>query len=96
MLKNPEVQARAHAELDFIIGKEQLPTFSDMHSLPYIMIIVKEAFFWESVSPPAFPHQIREDYQHKGYHIPKGSIIIADPWCVCKRMLTHRLDADWH
>lgn len=45
MLKNPEVQARAHAELDFIIGKEQLPTFSDMHSLPYIMIIVKEAFF---------------------------------------------------
>jgi len=42
MVSNPEVQAKAQAELDTILGKNVLPTFEDEASLPYITAIVKE------------------------------------------------------
>jgi cytochrome P450 len=32
----PEVQRRAQAELDVVIGRERLPTFDDRPRLPYI------------------------------------------------------------
>ncbi len=49
MSLHPEVQARAQADLDRIVG-DRLPTIEDMSSLPYIMAIVKETLRW---SPPA-------------------------------------------
>ena len=42
MTLHPEVQAKAHAELDRVVGKNTLPTFADEPSLPYIGAILKE------------------------------------------------------
>jgi len=42
MLVFPEVQRRAQDELDRVVGRARLPTFSDMKHLPYIQAIVKE------------------------------------------------------
>jgi cytochrome P450 len=42
MTLHPDIQAKAHAELDCVIGKHTLPTFADEPSLPYIGAIVKE------------------------------------------------------
>jgi hypothetical protein len=39
---HPEVQSRAHAELDSVIGREYWPTAEDEQSLPYIRAIIKE------------------------------------------------------
>ncbi|KAH8981861.1 cytochrome P450 [Lactarius akahatsu] len=36
MLAYPEVQTRAHAELDEVVGSARPPTFADLPSLPYI------------------------------------------------------------
>lgn len=83
MLAYPEVQARAHAEIDSVIGKGQLPTFADRDSLPYITAIVKETIRWQPVAPLAVPRQLRESDEYKGYYIPKGSIIFPNSWCVC-------------
>ena len=79
-LLHPEVQAKAHAELDSVLGKGHLPTFADQESLPYVMAVVKETFRWETVSPLAVPRQVRQDDEYKGYHIPKGSIILQNSW----------------
>lgn len=38
----PEVYAQGQAEIDRVVGRERLPTFEDMSSLPYITAIVKE------------------------------------------------------
>ncbi|KAF7973518.1 hypothetical protein HWV62_14936 [Athelia sp. TMB] len=81
-LLHPEVQAKAHAELDSVLGKGHLPTFADQESLPYVMAVVKETFRWETVSPLAVPRQVRQDDEYKGYHIPKGSIILQNSWAV--------------
>lgn len=32
----PEVQLRAQAEIDAVVGNDRLPTFSDRESLPYV------------------------------------------------------------
>ena len=38
----PEVQARAHAELDNVIGRDNCPSAEDEQRLPYIRAIIKE------------------------------------------------------
>jgi cytochrome P450 len=38
----PEVQARAHAEFDNVIGRDYWPSAEDEQRLPYIRAIIKE------------------------------------------------------
>ena len=40
----PEVQARAQAELDAVVGPDRLPDLADRKNLPYIERIVQETF----------------------------------------------------
>ena len=44
MLLYPDVQRRAHEELDRVLGREptRLPDFGDVDSLPYITAMAKE------------------------------------------------------
>ena len=51
MGRYPEVQAKAQAQLDEVVGEGRLPEFSDISRLPYIQAIVKELFRWQPVSP---------------------------------------------
>lgn len=48
---SPDVQEKAHAELDTVIGEGRLPGFSDQPRLPYINAIVTEVLRWNSVAP---------------------------------------------
>ncbi|KAF7981481.1 hypothetical protein HWV62_33529 [Athelia sp. TMB] len=82
MFMHPEVQAKAQAELDAVIGRAQLPTFADRESLPYVMAIVKETLRWEGVASIAVPRQLRKDDHYKGYFVPKGSIILPNSWAI--------------
>ena len=50
MILFPEVQKKAQAELDAIIGPERLPTLSDRQSLPYMEALVKEIHRWHPVA----------------------------------------------
>ena len=42
MIAHPEIQKRAQAELDAVVGRFRPPTCSDAPSLPYIQAMVKE------------------------------------------------------
>lgn len=42
----PEVQAKAQAELDRVIGRDRLPTLEDRKDLPYIDCMVWECVRW--------------------------------------------------
>lgn len=48
----PEVQSRAHQELDSVIGSARLPEFQDKNALPYISAIVKEVLSRTSRTTP--------------------------------------------
>ena len=59
----PEVQKRAQAQIDAVVGTDKLPTFDDLQRLPYVKAIVKEIGRWHSATPlgtqPHF-HQVLE------------------------------------
>jgi hypothetical protein len=80
MLAYPETQARAHAELDAVIGRTRLPTFADYPHLPYIRAMVKELLRWRPLGPIITPHRATEDDWYEGMFIPKGTICLANAW----------------
>jgi cytochrome P450 len=47
----PEVQRKAQAEIDQIVGNSRLPDFSDEGALPYVEAVLKEALRWHPVTP---------------------------------------------
>lgn len=51
MAMHPDVQQKAQAEIDAVVGLNRLPEFSDRDSLPYINAIVKETFRWQNIIP---------------------------------------------
>ncbi|KAF8891878.1 cytochrome P450 [Infundibulicybe gibba] len=51
MLHYPEVQSRAQAELESVIGKSRLPDFGDKASLPYLSAVLSETLRWHPIAP---------------------------------------------
>jgi len=76
----PEVQARAQAEIDAVVGNDRLPCFADREHLPYIQALTLEALRWHSVVPNGVPHRVTEDNIFNGYFIPKGALVMANLW----------------
>ncbi|KAI0683656.1 cytochrome P450 [Cerioporus squamosus] len=79
MASYPEVQARAHAELDEVIGPHRLPTLGDKPDLPYLCAIVKECLRWRPVPPLGFLHASVDEDEYKGFRIPAGSAVVNVP-----------------
>ena len=80
MIAHPEVQRRAQAELDTVVGRSRTPTFSDAPNLPYIHAIVKEVLRWRPVPALALPHTSTEDDWYEGMFIPKGTLCLTNLW----------------
>lgn len=53
MVLYPDVQARAQAEIDSVIGEglPRLPHWEDQSSLPYVDAILKETLRWHPAVP---------------------------------------------
>ena len=82
MALNPDVQKKAQAELDVVVGTSRLPQFSDSKSLPYVNALVREVLRWHIVAPIGVPHRSMNDDEYNGYFIPSGSIVIVNAWYV--------------
>jgi cytochrome P450 len=80
MLAYPETQARAHAELDAVVGRARPPNFADYPHLPYIRAMVKEVLRWRPIGPLGVAHRSTEDDWYEGMFIPKGTICIPNAW----------------
>jgi len=46
-----DVQKKAQAELDPVIGRNRLPDLDDLYSLPFVNAVVKETLRWQPVTP---------------------------------------------
>lgn len=80
LLLHPDIQAKAQAEIDAVIGPNRLPDFEDKPKLPYLNAMLKETLRWEPVTPMGMPHMSTEDDIYQGYFIPKGSIVTGNTW----------------
>ncbi|KAG1804990.1 cytochrome P450 [Suillus plorans] len=82
MLQNPEVQARAQAEIDSVVGSVRLPNFEDRASLPYVEAVLREVLRWHPAVPLSIPHAATNDDVYNGYFIPQGATIITNTWAI--------------
>ncbi|ETN38728.1 uncharacterized protein HMPREF1541_06766 [Cyphellophora europaea CBS 101466] len=88
----PEVQKKAQAEIDAVVGNERSPNWDDIDAerLPYITAIVKETLRWRTVTILAgIPHANTQDFDYKGYHFPAGTNVTANIWAM------HRNERDF-
>ncbi|KAK7692833.1 hypothetical protein QCA50_004468 [Cerrena zonata] len=77
MAYHPEIQAKAHQELDQVVG-QRLPTLEDYDHLPYIQAIAREVHRFYPAVPMGLPHESTSDETVGGYFIPKGSTIFMN------------------
>ncbi len=93
MVLHPEVQGKAQAELDIVVGPNRLPTFDDRQNLPYLGALILESMRWRPVGPlrahilfagiweltkcSAISHANICDDVYDGYFIPKGGYILG-------------------
>lgn len=94
----PEVQARAQAEMDQVVGQGRLPSWDDHDSLPYLEALTKEVLRWNPVAPlgscsiyvgavplttrTGLPHRSTQEQVLEGQRIPEGTVFIANIWFV--------------
>ncbi|KAG1747256.1 cytochrome P450 [Suillus paluster] len=84
MLQNPEVQARAQAEIDSVVGSVRLPNFEDRPSMPYVEAVLREVLRWHPAVPLSVPHAATNSDIYNGYFIPQGATIITNTWAITR------------
>ncbi|KAF9040170.1 cytochrome P450 1 [Rhodocollybia butyracea] len=82
MTQHPDIQSKAQAEIDHVIGRDRLPTFEDRQSLPYVESIYREIMRMHPPIPVDTAHLSTEDDFYRGYHVPKGCQVIANIWSI--------------
>ena len=84
---HPEVQDRARAEVDDVLG-DRPPTAGDVPALPYASMVIQEAM---RLYPPAyaFGRGTPTGDTIDGYAVPPGSVVLVSPWA------THRHPDFW-
>ncbi len=78
--KHPVVERRLHAEIAHVLNG-RLPNADDMKRLPYTEQVLKESM---RLYPPAWTtgRETSEEFELRGYTIPKGSQILLSEWVV--------------
>nr|BED42964.1 cytochrome P450 monooxygenase [Trametes versicolor] len=79
MMLFPEVQKKAQAEIDKVIGGDRLACIEDRDSLPYVVAVLKEVLRWRPVVPMV-SHSVTQDDIYRGWHFPAGTALVANIW----------------
>ncbi|XP_024371882.1 cytochrome P450 750A1 isoform X2 [Physcomitrium patens] len=84
ILLHPHVQAKAHAELDVVVGKNRRVEESDIQNLSYIGAIIKETLRLHPVAPMLAPHAALNPCKAFGFDIPGGTWVIINAWAIAR------------
>lgn len=85
MLLYPDVQARAQAELDSVVGRERVPTFKDYDNLPYLRAMVKEVRYIAILFLKSIPHFSKP-------MCLSSAIFLMAMFCSCQALRWHTVD----
>lgn len=80
LAEHPEIQARARAEVDAVLGS-RAATMDDVAKLPFIDAVLKESM---RVYPPVymFGREALEDVEISGWVIPRRAQVLTPVWAI--------------
>lgn len=81
MVHYPQFLPILHEELDRVCG-DRLPVAEDRPNLPFLRAVIRECLRWRPPVPTGIPHELTQDDEYNGYHIPKGSVMHPLEWSV--------------
>jgi cytochrome P450 len=79
MCHYPQYLPMLHEELDRVCG-DRLPQAEDRPNLPFLRAAIRECLRWRPPVPTGIPHELVQDDEYNGYHIPKGSVMHPLEW----------------
>jgi cytochrome P450 len=77
----PQYLPMLQEELDRVCG-DRLPVAEDRPNLPFLRAVIRECLRWRPPVPTGIPHELTQDDEYNGYHIPKGSVMHPLEWLV--------------
>ncbi|KAJ6544703.1 cytochrome P450 [Mycena sp. CBHHK59/15] len=77
---HPKAQSLAQSEIDAVVGHTRMPNFDDRSSLPYVNAFVQECLRSAPAVPVGVAHRAMESDNIEGFHVPKGTTVIANIW----------------
>lgn len=80
LARHPDVQARARAEVDAVLGSRRA-TMADVAALPFVEAVLKESM---RVYPPVyiFSREALQDVEIGGWEIPRGTQVLTAVWAM--------------
>ncbi|KAJ8770642.1 hypothetical protein K2173_021289 [Erythroxylum novogranatense] len=93
LLNNPDKLEKVREEVDKEVGQERLIEDSDLPKLSYLRNVILETLRMYPAAPIIDPHVASEDCVVGGYHIPRGTMVLANAWSLQR---DHKLWDDPH
>lgn len=78
--RHPEIQAKAYAEVEQVLG-DRTPTSTDLLELPYLTMVLKESMRLYPAAPSVGRRAVEETVVD-GYRIPAGADVVVAPWVI--------------
>ena len=75
MANYPDVQSKIQAEIDDVVGKDEMPGLRHRPHMPYTDAAVHEILRLGSSAPTAIPHLATKTTTIAGHRIPEGSTV---------------------
>lgn len=82
MAAHTDVQRKVQAEIDAVVGRERLPTWTDNAKMPYTQATIMELMRWRTIIPLNILRYTLWDTELNGYFIPRETIVLANIWAV--------------
>ncbi|OBZ71184.1 O-methylsterigmatocystin oxidoreductase [Grifola frondosa] len=83
MVLHPDVQRRAQAEIDQVVGSDRLPRYSDQSNLPYTNAVLTEIIRL-FIPIPIIARVPAQDDVHNGCYISKDTLIVINLWAMMR------------
>ncbi|PIA50062.1 hypothetical protein AQUCO_01300652v1, partial [Aquilegia coerulea] len=82
LMNKPETMKIAQAELENVVGKDNIVEESHLPKLAYLQMVMKEVLRLHPALPLLVPHCPVSSCDIGGYMVPKGSTIFINVWAI--------------